>query len=55
MVVETQAILKPWRLSMHVPSASYVIELPAGMCKKTNIRRGDVLIVERELGESSKS
>lgn len=42
-VVAISENLKPWKFSRFVPQASFVIEVPAGMCRSIGLSPGDEL------------
>ncbi len=44
VVISFQENLKPWKLSRHESRASYVIELPAGMCRNAGVEAGDEVL-----------
>ncbi len=40
--------LVPWRISIPVPGAKYVLELPPGTIKATGTKTGDCLVVQEK-------
>lgn len=47
IVLDLQPDLKPWRVSRGVIGCKSIIELPAGTIARTDLERGDLLIVKQ--------